>query len=581
MTTLKRDAIGDVVQTTDPEGRISRAVYDARRRLTQATNPAGEATAHEYDLNNHKTATVRPSGARTTYVYDSRDFLTEVREPLGRTTAYQRDAHGNLTRLTDPAGRATVYDHDPLDRRTSVTYPGGATESFAYDAAGNLTQHIDANGIAITRSYDALHRETLKTYSASADGLQRIATTYDPHGNKLSVTETYAAGTRTSTYTYDAFDRQLTAQDAFGAQIAYAYDPNGNRQSLATQDARITRYGYDGLNRLTGVASPAGSVQYLYDKSGLVTQEIGSNGTTTATAYDAAQRPTRITLTRGAAVLNLTEYAYDPNGNRTLERINRPGGAQLTRYRYDAADRLSGTTRTEGAATTDTTDTAWTYDLADNRLTESVTSGGTTTTRTYTYDARHRLTRIDDSAAGATTLSYDAQGNLLQKQQGADTTAYVWSARDLLAKFGTTGSMDPDQLLKIAQDQLVRGEFARALQLSRAAMTLAQGTANKDDIGAAAYDLIGIAYLRQGRTLAVPEHLRDSHYAGAAQLGRGEGYKYSHDYAGGHVEQEYLPETRRYYEPTNRGYEAEIRRRLEELRGLQRDEKDERDAKDG
>ena len=437
VTTLKRDAIGDVVQTTDPEGRTSRAVYDARRRLTQATNPAGEATAHEYDLNNHKTATVRPSGARTTYVYDNRDFLTEVREPLGRTTAYQRDAHGNLTRLTDPAGRATTYDHDALDRRTSVTYPGGATESFAYDAAGNLTQHIDANGIAITRSYDLLNRETLKTYSASADGLQRIATTYDPHGNKLSVTETYAAGTRTSTYTYDAFDRQLTAQDAYGAQIAYAYDPNGNRKSLATQDARITRYGYDGLNRLTGVASPAGSVQYLYDKSGLVTQEIGSNGTTTATAYDPAQRPIRITLTRGAAVLNLTEYAYDQNGNRTFERINRPGGAQLTNYRYDAADRLTGTTRTEGAVTTDT---AWAYDLADNRLTEAVTTGGTTTTRTYTYDTRHRLTRIDDSAAGATTLSYDAQGNLLQKQQGADTTAYVWTARDLLASVSRNGT---------------------------------------------------------------------------------------------------------------------------------------------
>src|SRR5204862_3154282 len=33
--------------------------------------------------------------------------------------------------------------------------------------------------------------------------------------------------------------------------------------------------------------------------------------------------------------------------------------------------------------------------------------------------------------------------------------------------------------------------------------------------------------VRSGRTLPVPEHLRDCHYRGAEQLGRGEGYQYS------------------------------------------------------
>ncbi len=73
--------------------------------------------------------------------------------------------------------------------------------------------------------------------------------------------------------------------------------------------------------------------------------------------------------------------------------------------------------------------------------------------------------------------------------------------------------------------------------------------------------------VRAGRTLAVPAHLRDTHYRGAAQLGHGEEYKYSHDYAGGWVEQAYLPEARHYYEPVDRGYEAEIRARLAQLRG--------------
>ena len=70
----------------------------------------------------------------------------------------------------------------------------------------------------------------------------------------------------------------------------------------------------------------------------------------------------------------------------------------------------------------------------------------------------------------------------------------------------------------------------------------------------------------EGRTLPVPAHLRDSHYQGAQEFGHGEDYKYSHDYAGGWVDQQYLPEERRYYEPTERGFEAEIKKRLEALR---------------
>jgi len=38
------------------------------------------------------------------------------------------------------------------------------------------------------------------------------------------------------------------------------------------------------------------------------------------------------------------------------------------------------------------------------------------------------------------------------------------------------------------------------------------------------------ADVREGRTLPVPEHLRDSHYRGAEQLGHGTGYQYSHDF---------------------------------------------------
>jgi putative ATPase len=72
----------------------------------------------------------------------------------------------------------------------------------------------------------------------------------------------------------------------------------------------------------------------------------------------------------------------------------------------------------------------------------------------------------------------------------------------------------------------------------------------------------------QNKPAPVPMHLRDTNYPGAKKLGHGKGYKYPHDFPGGHVEQDYIPpgtKSERYYEPTDRGHEARFRKRLEEL----------------
>ena len=63
----------------------------------------------------------------------------------------------------------------------------------------------------------------------------------------------------------------------------------------------------------------------------------------------------------------------------------------------------------------------------------------------------------------------------------------------------------------------------------------------------------------------VPLHIRNAPTALMKELHYGEGYKYTHDYEGAHVEQDYLPESlkgRVYYRPTNRGLEVEIGKRL-------------------
>ena len=70
-----------------------------------------------------------------------------------------------------------------------------------------------------------------------------------------------------------------------------------------------------------------------------------------------------------------------------------------------------------------------------------------------------------------------------------------------------------------------------------------------------------------------PPYLQDAHYYGARKLGRGVGYEYPHDLPGGVSEQSLLPEgmeDRRYYEPTERGFEATLRERLATARQKQR-----------
>jgi len=76
-------------------------------------------------------------------------------------------------------------------------------------------------------------------------------------------------------------------------------------------------------------------------------------------------------------------------------------------------------------------------------------------------------------------------------------------------------------------------------------------------------------------TVAVPKHLKDSHYQAAKKLGYGEDYKYPHSFADGFVAQEYLPgqAKKQYYRPSDRGYEKNIRCYLQKLESLIKESK--------
>ncbi|HEU0008969.1 MAG TPA: replication-associated recombination protein A [Verrucomicrobiae bacterium] len=101
------------------------------------------------------------------------------------------------------------------------------------------------------------------------------------------------------------------------------------------------------------------------------------------------------------------------------------------------------------------------------------------------------------------------------------------------------------------------------IPIAEAAIYLA--TANKSNSAYSAIDA-ALEDVRSGRTLAVPEHLRDASYQGAQRLGHGEGYEYAHAHPGHFVAQDYLGAEKRYYEPTEQGAEKRIKERLDQWR---------------
>ncbi|NLF23267.1 MAG: replication-associated recombination protein A [Lentisphaerae bacterium] len=172
---------------------------------------------------------------------------------------------------------------------------------------------------------------------------------------------------------------------------------------------------------------------------------------------------------------------------------------------------------------------------------------------------------------------YDTISAFIKSLRGSDPHAAIyWLAKMLeagedprfiarrLMIFASedVGNADPRGLtiaVAAMQASEVVGMPEARLILAQATTYLA--TAPKSNASYLAIDG-ALADVRQGRTLAVPEHLKNRHVT-AFDKEAPAAYQYPHDFEGHHVKQEYVPTTTRYYRPDGQGYEEVIRRRLE------------------
>jgi putative ATPase len=130
------------------------------------------------------------------------------------------------------------------------------------------------------------------------------------------------------------------------------------------------------------------------------------------------------------------------------------------------------------------------------------------------------------------------------------------------------GLADPQALVvAVAAQQAAEFVGLPEAQIPLAEATVYIATAPKSN---RAYEALGkaTADIKAGVTLPVPLHLRGTGYRGAKRLGHGAGYQYSHDAEDAYVPQAYLPEGRRYYEPSDRGQEKRIGERLAHWRAI-------------
>ena len=174
---------------------------------------------------------------------------------------------------------------------------------------------------------------------------------------------------------------------------------------------------------------------------------------------------------------------------------------------------------------------------------------------------------------------YDTASAFIKSMRGSDADAAIFylakmidggedlkfiARRIVICAAEDVGNADPQALI-LAN---AAAQAAQFVGLPEARIILAQAVTY-----IAGAPKSNAAYLAIDKALAdtrgeVPKHLRDTSYKGAKTFGHGVGYKYPHDFKNHFVRQQYLPAEKistRYYEPTEQGYDATIKKRLETL----------------
>jgi RHS repeat-associated protein len=352
----------------------------------------------------------------------------------GASIDFSRDAAGRISAATLPGGHAIQYAYTPSGDLGSVTYPNGTVIAHTYDSdhllqgssgnggtafsqqryddEGRLVEIIDGEGHSTRIDNDLAGQRQIIT---SPSGRLTTIDTFDDRGDVIREDRIGDGRTITSTYTYDALGRLLSATDPLGNTTSRTYDENGHVLTSTDFAGNTTRFTYTPEGLVQSQIQPDGTtVSFLtYDTRGNVVTERRADGSEIHRTYDAQGR---IASKTDASGRTLT-YAYDAMGH--LASITDPLG-KVSRVSIDADGLVTSISDPLGGTT------SMSYD-ADGKLLAITDVLGNTSR--YTYDAYDNVTSVTDPFGAVETNVYDNAGRLISHvHRTGETTAYAYDA---------------------------------------------------------------------------------------------------------------------------------------------------------
>jgi RHS repeat-associated protein len=398
------DALGRIKGTTDANGGTSTYAYTANDVLvTVGPAPTGENTKRrqlEYDgLGRLKSVCEITAG---TAAWPG-GTCGQASPQTGYWTKYAYDPLGNLTSVTQNAQSATTqgrsYSYDGLGRMTSETNPESGTTTYFWDAApvgcgsggwstpGDLGAKRDNAGAYTCSGYDALHRRV--GYLVTGDS-NCVGYIYDSATPPTGVTVQNTKGRLVAAYTNSACNGRtsLVTDEWFSytarGELADQYQLSPN--SGGYYHAAIKYWENGNMKQVSGLVTLP-TLNYGVDSKGRFSTLGASTGQNplTATAYNAADRPTSLTLGSGDGDV----FSYDPNTVR------------MTKYQFNI----------NGSAFTGLLTWNANGSLASQQITDPFNAGDTQTC-TYGHDDLARLSNMSCGSVAGQTFTYDPFGNV-------------------------------------------------------------------------------------------------------------------------------------------------------------------------
>ena len=412
-----------------PNGNITEFVYEAD------LNPNAPArTRGNRRIVRHLPGTHLPAGDQEVieerYEYDAdfaaccgSNFVIRETDGRGNVTRHEYDTRGNRTRTRAPVdGVVDEWEYNPFGQMVAHTLPDNGSGSrrrdeWHYAESGPLKGYLSEQVV------DATHLHLVRSFGRDAVG--NITRITDPNGNVVLRTVNEL----------NQVVRIISPETLPGSGIRYANDLH-----------------YDANNNLTSTVAPN------QDERGVA---LGKATLVTRYEYDSLNYPIRTFREIDETSVAITEYGYDGNRNRILER--RPeavAGRQpfdLDQIVFDERDLPFKIIKASGdpAQATRQND----YDANGNLVRQSDGIESVAQTKLFEYDGFDRLTTQTDAMGNRQRQQFDATGNIV----------HFWVEGELQDIPGSAGN------IRLFESTRVFDPLNRPIQESTAHFTVSDG----------------------------------------------------------------------------------------------------------